>query len=175
MSRSASSVNFNFERTNLSRNVFGLRKATRGGLGKTAFSKSVFCTCRCALFDTSKTICNAVRKVNTRLILSSWCFGRFLRRLFLSIKFTFWISRRMISDFYLLSVNHDSKSNNFRCKSLSFEEIRFIWIAWSYGADFLQTDLWHDVACKYWCVSVDFVNKLVSKLLSLSSFNINTS
>ena len=37
-----SSVNFNFERTNLSRNVFGLRKAIRGGLGNTAFSQVTF-------------------------------------------------------------------------------------------------------------------------------------
>ena len=120
--RSASSVNFNFEQTNLSR-VFGLRKDIRGGLCNTAFSTGDFCTCRCALFNTSKTIFNAGWKVNTRVILSSWCFGRFLRRLFLLIKFTFWISGRMISDLYPLSVNHDSKSNSFRCKSTSFEQI----------------------------------------------------
>ena len=42
MSRSASSVNFNFERTNLSRNVFGLRKAIRGGLGNTACNTGDF-------------------------------------------------------------------------------------------------------------------------------------
>ena len=40
--RSALSVNFNFERTNFSRNVFGLRKAIRGCLGNTAFSQMTF-------------------------------------------------------------------------------------------------------------------------------------
>ena len=40
--RSVSSVNFNFERTNLSRNAFGLRKEARGGLGKIAFSIGTF-------------------------------------------------------------------------------------------------------------------------------------
>ena len=119
-------------------------------------------------------LCNAVWKINTRVILS-WCFGRFLKRFLLSIKFTFCISGRMISDFCLLSVNHDSKPNNFRYKSTSFEQIRFIWKAGPYGIDFLLTGLWHDVACKYWCVSVDFVNKLVIKLHSLSFFDINTS
>ena len=74
--RSASSVIFNFERTNLSRYVFGLRKAICGGLGNTAFT-SDFCTCRCAIFNTSKTIFNAAWNVNTRVILSSWCFGHF--------------------------------------------------------------------------------------------------
>ena len=43
--RSVSSVNFSFERTNLSRNAFGLRKETRGGLGKTAFRIGDFCEC----------------------------------------------------------------------------------------------------------------------------------
>ena len=134
---SASSVNFNFERTNLSRNVFGLRKPIRGGLGNTTFSTIDFCTWRCALFNTSKTIFNAEWKVSTRVILSSWCFGRFLRRLFLSIKFTFLISGRMISDLYPLSVNHDSKSSSFCLKSTSFEQICFIRMAWPYGIDFL--------------------------------------
>ena len=104
-------------------------------------------------------------KINTRVILS-WCFGRFLKRFLLSIKFTFCIFGRMISDFCLLSVNHDSKPNNYKLTPL--EQIRFIWKAGSYGIDFLLTGLWHDVACKYWCVSVDFVNKLVIKLHSKS-------
>ena len=82
LSRSGSSVNLNFELTNLSRNVFGLRKAIRGGLGNTACNTGDFCTCRCALFSTLKTIFNAGWKVNTRVILSSWCF---LRRLFLRL------------------------------------------------------------------------------------------
>ena len=110
-------------------------------------------------------LCNAVWKINTRVILS-WCFGRFLKRFLLSIKFTFCISGRMISDFCLLSVNHDSKPNNYKLTPL--EQIRFIWKAGSYGIDFLLTGLRHDVACKYWCVSVDFVNKLVIKLHSKS-------
>ena len=36
---SVSSVNFNFERTYLSRIAYGLRKATHGGLGKTFLVK----------------------------------------------------------------------------------------------------------------------------------------
>ena len=114
----------------------GVHKTTRGGLGKTALSIGEFCTCWCTLFNISKTICNAGWKVNTRVILSSWYFGRFLR-LLLSFKFTFWISGHTISDLYPLSVNHDSKSNNFCCKSTSFEQICFIWKAWPYGTEFL--------------------------------------
>ena len=82
------SVNFNFEQTNLPHDYEKLL----------LFSKGDFCTCWCAFFNTSKTICSAGWKVSNRVILSSWCFGRFLKRLFLSIKFTCWISGRMISD-----------------------------------------------------------------------------
>ena len=39
--RSASSINLNFERTNLSRNVFELQKSIHGGLGNTAFLAQV--------------------------------------------------------------------------------------------------------------------------------------
>ena len=126
--RSASSVNFNFKRTNLWRNVFGLWRTICVGLGNTAFSTGDFCTCWCALFNTSKTIFNAGWKVSTRVILCSWCFVLFLRRLFLLIRFTFWISGRMISDLYPLSVNHNSNDltvsvgNQLHLnKSISFE------------------------------------------------------
>ena len=110
--RSTLSVKFNFERTNLS------RKAIRGGLGNTAFSTGDFCAWQCALFNTSKTIFNAGWKVSTRVILSSWCFGRFLRRLFLSIKFTFWIPYLSTTILNLtVSVVNQLHLN----KSLSFE------------------------------------------------------
>ena len=69
---SVSSVNFNFERTYLSRIAYGLRKATHGGLGKTVFSKDDFCTCRCILFNTSKTIWSGGQKVDTRV--TRWTF-----------------------------------------------------------------------------------------------------
>ena len=118
---SALPVNSNFDQTNLSHNVFGLQKIIRGGLDNIAFRTGDFCTCQCSLFNTSKIMFNTGWKVNTRIILSWWCFGHFLKRLFLSIKFTFWISPCMTSDLYPLSVNHDSKCNSFHWKSTSFE------------------------------------------------------
>ena len=95
---SVSSVNLNFQRIKLSRYVFELRKATRCGLDKAVFAKSNFCTCRCTFFNTSRTICSTGWKVNTRVTPSSRYFGDFWWRLFLLIKFTFWISGRMISN-----------------------------------------------------------------------------
>ena len=120
----------------LSKLIYHLMSLDYGKLyveGNTAFSTGDFCTCQCTLFNTLKAIFNAGWKVSTKVILSSWCFGSFLRRLFLSIKFTFWISGGMISALYPLSINHDSKSNSFRCKSTSFEQNQFIRMACRYG------------------------------------------
>ena len=43
----------------------------------------------------------------------------------------------MVSDLYPLSVDHDSKSDSFCCKSTSFEQIQFIRMAGPYGIDVL--------------------------------------
>ena len=48
-------------------------------------------------------------------------------------------------------------------------------MAWPYGIDFLYIDLWYELVCKHWHVSVDFENKLVIKLLSILFFDIDTS
>ena len=60
--------------TNLSRNVFGLRNATRGGFGNTAFNVGDFSIKQWADFKTLNTIFNAAWKVRTNVLLFFWCF-----------------------------------------------------------------------------------------------------